>query len=168
MADQFQFGWELSGAGWATCRIADGLSEQVDVVSYCTDALADLLRGVKGLYGSDAVQRFSFDLEPAEVRWVLRSRGSHVDITIHHFPDMLTSYNAPDEKGTLTWSSTQPRRVLGHAVLSAAQSVLRLHGEKGYRKKWMEHPFPTAELEALRRLHLRDDRCGQPHDVPLP
>lgn len=48
---QLEFSWELSGSGWATCRIADGVSERKDVVSYCTDALADVLHGVVGLYG---------------------------------------------------------------------------------------------------------------------
>ncbi|MCC3774611.1 hypothetical protein [Streptomyces sp. UNOB3_S3] len=165
MTDDFRFGWELGGAGWATCRIAEGSAEHVDVVGHCTDALGDLLRGVVGLYGSDAVQRFSFDLEPVEARWVLRRHGSGVDIAIRHFPDLYARRRAADEEGELSWSSTQPRRVLGHAVLNAAQSVLRLHGEQGYRKKWQGHLFPAAELAELRRLHLRDDRCGRPHNA---
>jgi hypothetical protein len=159
MTGDLQFSWELSGTGWATCRIADSSSEQKDFVSYCTDALADLLHGVAGLYGTSSVQRVSFDLEPAEVRWVLRSRGTNVDIAIYRFPDMHASWDSPDEAGTLSWSSTQPRRTLGHVVMDAAQAALRLHGEDGYREKWVQHPFPVAALQDLRRLHLRDDEC---------
>ncbi|MFF3401364.1 hypothetical protein ACFYW6_22960 [Streptomyces sp. NPDC002659] len=159
MTGDLQFSWELSGSGWARCRIADSSSERKDSVSYCTDALADLLHGVAGLYGSSSVQRVCFDLEPAEVRWVLRSRGANVDIAIYRFPDMDTSWDSPDEEGTLSWSSTQPRRALGHVVMDAAQAVLRLHGEDGYREKWVQHPFPVAALQDLRRLHLRDDDC---------
>jgi hypothetical protein len=165
MPSDLQFSWELSGAGWATCRIADGSSERQDHVSYCTDALADLLHGIAGLYGSSSVQRFSFDLEPAEVRWVLRSHGQDVKILIYLFADMFTSFELPDDEGELSWSSTQPRSVVGHAVLEAAQTVLRQHGEEGYRKKWMQHPFPVSALQDLRRLHLRDDECQMEHDL---
>jgi hypothetical protein len=168
MTIDLRFGWELSGTGWATCRIADSSSEWQGFASYCTDALADLLHGVAGLYGTFAVQRFSFDLEPAEARWVLRGRGSDVDIAIHRFPDMSTSFDAPDREGTPSWTSTQTRSLLGHVVMEAAQSVLRLHGEDGYLTKWVEHPFPVAALQDLRRLHLQHDGCEREHDVAFP
>ncbi|WP_206504751.1 hypothetical protein [Streptomyces chrestomyceticus] len=160
---QLEFGWELSGTGWATSRIADGVSECKDFVSYCTDALADVLHGVAGLYGRPSVQRFSFDLEPAEARWVLRRSGSDVHIAIHRFPDMATSFDLPDQAGTLSWTSTQPLGLLGHVVLEAAQSVLRLHGEDGYRAKWVRYPFPVAALQDLRRLHVQHDGCERQH-----
>ncbi|MFD5639630.1 hypothetical protein ACFWJM_36590 [Streptomyces sp. NPDC127077] len=41
MTNGLKFSWELSGSGWATCRIKDGSSERKGIVSYCTDALAD-------------------------------------------------------------------------------------------------------------------------------
>lgn len=167
MPDDLRFGWELSGHGWATYRIADGSAERVDCVSYCTDALADLLYGVAGLYGPSPVQRFSFDLEPAEVRWVLRRRDRDVDIRLHRFADMSTSLDLPDREGRLCWGSTQSRSALGHAVLAAAQAVWRDNGEEGYRERWGEHPFPVAAVQDLRRLHRRDDACPLEHD-PLP
>ncbi|NNN35088.1 hypothetical protein HLK59_32930 [Streptomyces sp. S3(2020)] len=168
MANGLQFGWELSGSGWATCLINDGHAERKDIVSYCTDALADLLHGVAGLYGPAPVQRFSFDLEPAEVRWVLRGRGADVDVTIYRFPDMSASFDAPDQDGTRVWSSTQPRGLLGHVVVEAALSVLKVHGEDGYRAKWVLHPFPVAALQDLRRLHLQHDGCDLRHGVAMP
>ncbi|WP_326626142.1 MULTISPECIES: hypothetical protein [unclassified Streptomyces] len=159
MADDLQVSWELSGSGWARFRIADSTAERTDVVSYCTDALADLLGGVAGLYGPSTDQQVSFDLEPAEVRWRLRCRGTNLVITVYRFPDLNSSWDAPDEEGTLVWSSTQPRPVFTHAVMEAAQAVLELHGEVGYREKWIQHSFPVAALQDLRRLHLRDDEC---------
>ncbi|MFF5014876.1 hypothetical protein [Streptomyces sp. NPDC001165] len=168
MTSGLQFSWELRGSGWATCRIKDDFADRKDVVSYCTDALADVLHGVAGLYGPTAVQRFSFDLEPAEVRWVLRGRGVDVDMAIYRFPDMSSAFDLPDQDGTLVWGSTHPRTVLGHAVLEAAQSVLRLHGEEGYLAEWMRHPFPVAALQDLRRLHLQHDKCERQHDVAFP
>jgi hypothetical protein len=49
MPYDLQFSWELTGHGWATCHIADGTAAHQAHVSYCTDALADLLHGVTGL-----------------------------------------------------------------------------------------------------------------------
>ncbi|WP_435610451.1 hypothetical protein [Streptomyces sp. C10-9-1] len=165
MPGDLQFSWELSGTGWATCRIADSASEQRHFVSYCTDALADLIHRVAGLYGPTSVQRISFDLEPAEVRWVLRGQDSDVGIAIYEFPDMSTSFDMADSEGKLVWRSKQPRALLSHAVVEAAQDVLRIHGEDGYRAKWVQHPFPAAALQDLRRLHMRDDSCELPHGV---
>ncbi|MEU9586373.1 hypothetical protein [Streptomyces werraensis] len=159
MTGDLQFSWELSGSGWATYRLADGTSERVDTVSYCTDALSDLLRGVADLYGAADSQRVSFDLEPAEVRWRLRRRGEDVEITIYRFPDMSTSWDAPDDVGAHCWHSAQPRSALGHAIVEAAEAVLRTHGEAGYGEKWVQHSFPSAALEDLRRLHLQNDEC---------
>ncbi|WP_326662157.1 hypothetical protein [Streptomyces sp. NBC_00385] len=159
MTGVLQFSWELGGSGWATCRIADGGSEQKCSVSYCTDALSDLLHAVAGLYGTATDQRVSFDLEPAEERWRLRRRGMDVHIAIYRFPDLNQSWDAPDAEGALSWTSTQPRRVFAHAVTEAAAGVLGLHGEVAYREKWVQHPFPVAALHDLRRLHLRDDQC---------
>ncbi|MFC8015510.1 hypothetical protein [Streptomyces cinereoruber] len=159
MVSDLQFSWELGGSGWATYRITDSASEQKGIVGYCTDALADLLYAVAGLYGDSPVQRVSFDLEPAELRWRLRRQGADVAIAIYRFPDMSTSWDSPDDAGTLSWSSTQSRSVLGHSVLEAADTVLRVHGETGYREKWVLHPFPVAALQDFRRLHSRDDDC---------
>ncbi|WP_129841107.1 hypothetical protein [Streptomyces sp. RFCAC02] len=165
MTNDLRFSWELSGSGSATYCIKDQHSERKDIVSYCTDALADVLHGVAGLYGPVAVQRFSSDLEPAEVRWVLRRRGTKVDVAIHYFPDMFASFDVPDREGVLLWGSTQQRGAFAHAVMQAAQSVLQVHGEDGYRTKWVRFAFPVAALQDLRRLHLQQDPCERPHDV---
>jgi hypothetical protein len=165
MSSDLQFSWSLTGSGWATCQIADGASEHKSSPSYCTNALADLLAGVVGLYSSAAAQRFSFDLEPTEVRWVLSSREATVEIGIYRFPDIYKSFDLPDADGTLVWSSAQSRITFSHVVMEAAQGVLRLHGEDGYRKKWVQHPFPFAELRELRRLHLEQDACDLPHEL---
>lgn len=168
MANDLRFGWELSGSGWATCRIQDDEAVWKTSVSYCTDALADILHAVAGLYGPASVQRVSFDLEPAEARWILSRRGPDIDMAIRLFADMSTSFDRPDQDGTLVWRSTQPRALVGHAVLEAARSVLGLHGEDGYLKKWGRHPFPVAALQDLRRLHRRHDSCALGHDMAVP
>ncbi|MFD6027826.1 hypothetical protein [Streptomyces griseoluteus] len=96
---------------------------------------------------------------------MLSSRELDVEIGIHAFPDMSASFELPDDDGELLWSSLQSRSAFGHVVMEVAQGVLRLHGEDGYRKKWMLHPFPVDELGELRRLHLKWDACDLPHEL---
>ncbi|MFE6764394.1 hypothetical protein [Streptomyces sp. NPDC057689] len=169
MPGDLDFSWELSGSGWATCRIGDSTSGTKHVVSYCTDALADLIRGVAVLYDpASSVQRVSFDLEPIEMRWVLRVQDADVTIAIYEFPDICASYDKPESAGKLVWRSKQPRAFLGHAVTEAAQNLLHLHGEDGYRAKWVQHPFPTTALHDLRNLHVKHDACELPHETATP
>ncbi|MEV6197148.1 hypothetical protein AB0M19_32665 [Streptomyces sp. NPDC051920] len=84
---------------------------------------------------------------------------------IYLFRDMFKSSNLPDDEGELLWSSVQSRSTIGHVVIGAAQDVLQLHGADGYLKKWVQHPFPVAELRELRRLHLERDACDLPHEL---
>lgn len=48
-----------------------------------------------------------------------------MDISIYEIPDMAASVGASDDDRTLMWRSTEPRSALAHAVIEAAQSVLR-------------------------------------------
>ncbi|MYU21264.1 hypothetical protein [Streptomyces sp. SID8352] len=70
---------------------------------------------------------------------------------VRRFPDMSTSYDAPDGQGILVWTSTRPRVSLAHAVLMASETVWHTHGGDGYRQL---HALPTSELKALRSCCL--------------
>lgn len=163
-----QLKWALQDHGWARCHLADDSHQASLVVSYCTDALADLVAAAGGLYGQLRTTRFFFDAEPQELRWVLRATDELIDVTVYQFPDVSVSLGLPDTAGTVIWQSAHSRRLFSHAVLNAAQTVFTEHGEAGYQAKWMLHPFPVALVQDLRRLHLRDDACGLPHDLAHP
>ncbi|MER7935333.1 MULTISPECIES: hypothetical protein [unclassified Streptomyces] len=164
----FQVKWELTGHGWARCRLAEGAKEVSLVAGYCTDALADLVAGAGGVYGEPRTVRFFFDAEPRELRWTLRATGERVEVTVRGFDDIGVSPDLPDSEGEVIWRSTHPRAVFVHAVLDAARHVLAEHGEAGYRATWAEHPYPVALVQDLRRHHLRDDDCTLPHDLVRP
>ncbi|NEA48069.1 hypothetical protein G3I35_17805 [Streptomyces sp. SID10815] len=160
--------WDLVGHGWARCRLVDDSNSASLVISYCTDALADLVAATAGLYGQGRSSRFFFDAEPQEFRWVLGQGDGTIGVTVYEFPDVAVSPDLPDTDGTVIWKSTYPRRAFSHAVLDAAQNVLSEHGEAGYRAQWGLHPFPVGLVQDLRRLHLRDDGCDLPHDLARP
>jgi hypothetical protein len=165
-AGALQLKWELTGRGWARCHLADDSQTASVIASYCTDALADLVAGAVELYGQRRSVRFFFDAEPQELRWVLRTTDDAINVTIHKFPDVAVSPGLPDSDGTVMWQSTHPRPTFAHAVLHAAHAVLKEHDEGGYLAKWAMHPYPVALVQDLHRLHVRDDHCHLPHDLP--
>ncbi|WP_194911543.1 SDR family oxidoreductase [Catenulispora rubra] len=63
-------------------------------------------------------------------------------------------FGDPRGSGTLLWRSCQPRIRLASvfADADAAQRVLDAHGEDGYLRRWVAHPFPADELRELRSL----------------
>jgi hypothetical protein len=167
-AGVFHLQWDLVGHGWARCHLANDSTNASLVISYLTNALADLVAATGELYGQSRSSRFFFDAEPQEFRWVLRKGDGAIGVTIYKFPDVAVSPDLPDTDGTVIWESTYPRRVFSHAVLDAAQNVLSEHGEAGYHAKWGLHPFPIGLVQDLRRLHLRDDGCDLAHDLARP
>jgi hypothetical protein len=63
---------------------------------------------------------------------------------------MLPDGDLPDNAGTVIWSSRQRMDVLGHAITFGFDQLARELGEEGYQRGW-GHPFPRADLEALRK-----------------
>ncbi|WP_067970894.1 hypothetical protein [Nocardiopsis trehalosi] len=156
MAEDFSFAWELREHGGAVCRVGDAGGGAAFVARRPADALADVLHGLCGLYGPLPGERFFFDGEPVEIRWVLRREGPDVDIAVYLFPDMRDSLGLPDTAGLLVWRSRQRRRRVVHAVLAAAQAVL----EPPRDGSAPHPPFPAGPLRDLRRAHRREDGCG--------
>jgi hypothetical protein len=142
------FSYRLIGSGWAEARIADETSSVEMTASYLTDALGDLLSALAALNRGDShSERFSWDEEPAEHRWILRRDGDEVDLSILWFHDIYKPQ--PDEAGRLIFATRQPLAELVRAVSAAAAHLLEEVGEDGYRERWVEHAFPTAALAEL-------------------
>ncbi|MGC4757580.1 hypothetical protein [Micromonospora trifolii] len=159
--NEFRFGWQLPGIGCAVCTIGDGRRKMVRLVaSYLTDALADVLHGLQALYRDNGVDRFFFDQEPTEIRWVVRRASTDAILSIYQFNDVAVSLDLPDSAGQVLWRSTQPRSAVVHAVTREARRVLNEYGEQGYRAKWVRHPFPVNALLDLERRHRETDRCA--------
>lgn len=147
-AEDLFLDWRLGRAGWADCRIGDAASEVLLHFGYCTDALRDVLAGTASVVsGRAATARFSFDAEPTEYRWTLRARPEGVEVCIHR----LTVFDDPEYPGELLWRSCPPAARLAAVFAGAAQRVLDAHGEDGYLRRWVAHPFPVDDLRELSR-----------------
>ncbi len=58
---------------------------------------------------------------------------------------------APDDHGKTVFALSLPLVEAARSFADAAQVVLDKHGEAGYLKDWIEHPFPTETLATIER-----------------
>jgi hypothetical protein len=145
---QLSVQYELVGTGWAKCVIADEDSRCELTASYMSDALGKLVLGALGIQSGLQTVAFSFDEEPGEYRWVIRAlEPSDVEIELYAF-DKVTNGNGIAH-GRPLFSTMCPSTVFAKAVRDAATGLLEQHGERGYRDRWAEHPFPTRLLYLL-------------------
>ena len=62
----------------------------------------------------------------------------------------LTASYLEDALGDLLiFDESRDFRAFVRAIAAGARRVLEVHGEAGYREKWVDHPFPTEHLLAL-------------------
>jgi hypothetical protein len=143
----FDFDYRLTGVGWAEATIADETSSATLTASYLGDALGDLLSALGALLGGADTARCSWWEEPGEYRWVFDRDQETVRLRILSFDD--TWSHEPDKAGTVVFETRQALEALSRAVAVAAAKVLARHGKAGYRARWVENPFPFAELTNL-------------------
>lgn len=90
-----------------------------------------------------------FDEEPGETRWsVVRTDNGTVRVSVLSFQELWG--NRPDAEGESMFSWTCPPIDFGRAVRDAAETVLKEHGLAGYKERWVEHDFPSQQLELLK------------------
>ncbi len=86
--------------------------------------------------------------------WNISSpRLNEIELEILSFEEL--EGDRPDAEGTSLFKTRCLPELFARSVLDAAERVLQEHGEAGYREKWIEHPFPVAQLGELARLMER-------------
>jgi hypothetical protein len=153
---ELRLGWNLSGRGWADCTVADHEAETVITASYITMAPEELIAAVTRLLAGEGEARAQFEAEPTAFRWIFYREGEAVWIRLLQVPDA----DRHDRAGTEIWTSWQTVDNVARAVIRCFDNVARTYGESGYHGKWC-HPFPRAELEAL-RTNWRSGRTADP------
>jgi hypothetical protein len=149
--------YRITGLGLAECAVADSSSSCTITASYFSDALRHLvLAGTAVLSGFKCVS-FSFEEEPGEYRWVIKSpRTNEIELQVIEFDSAYSE--KLDAEGQLLFRTICLPIVFGQAVQKAASEVLASLGEAGYAEQWSEHLFPTAQLVELSRLLAEQER----------
>lgn len=140
--------YRLLNAGWAECTVRVGSISQELSASYLSDALGNLVLAAVGVLAGLHCVATSFDEEPGEYRWVIeRASGADISLKVVAFDELWA--NKPNSEGKVLVETTCHPLLFGEAVHRAATAVLAEHGEAGYREKWVEHDFPSRQLELL-------------------
>ena len=130
----------LEGAGWATLTLAVGpTAYSLDGVSYCTNALCDLVTTARSVLNGHEASCF-FDGEPTE--WVLSARPDGA-------PGWIELCLTEDAEEKL--AARCEARAFAAAVAREAARLLQDHGTAGYEELWTMHPFPERELQLLQQ-----------------
>ncbi len=159
MTDAVKVDFALQGAGWADCRLEIGLSVlEMKGVSYCTDALGDLVRVAALIAAGHHAGTLSFDGEPREWRWILERHWSDdlkgvepgLRIRIFGFPDIYR--HAPESEGHLEFEAVCGPDSFALAVERMAESLWDALGADGYAEVWGAAPFPERALAGLKAV----------------
>lgn len=146
--------YRLTGIGWAECVISDSQTSCSTTASYLSDALGSLVRAAIALLTGFSALTFSFEEEPGEYRWVIRSpRYNEIELRILDFPDVYSAL--PEADGRLLFQTVCVPETFAMAVFEAAERLRIEIGEAGYAEKWVEHPFPTPCMDELKRTLQR-------------
>lgn len=142
--------YRLTGIGWSECVISDGQASCSTTASYLSDALGSLVRAAHALLTGFSALTFSFEEEPGEYRWVIRSpRYNEIDLRILGFPDVYSAL--PEADGRVLFQTVCVPETFAVAVFEAAERLRIELGEDGYAEKWAEHAFPTRCMDELKR-----------------
>lgn len=142
-----KFSFRLTGSGWARALLAHG-SEEVELpASYLSDALGEVLLAVAELQDGEHAAVASWEQEPGEVRWLFSRTNGEVTLQVLAF---MEDYPRPTEaEGSVVFSAVCSLDEMARAFAEGARSVLTLEGEEAYKRKWVQHPFPTTLLEMV-------------------
>lgn len=146
---EVEFVYRLTGTGWSEARLTIGAASTPLTASYLDDALGEVVVAALLLPESESALRISWAEEPGEYRWVLDPSGDRLSVRVLWFDALWGS--DPDEAGRVLMEATCSVVGFRRAIAAGARAVLDEWGEAGYREKWVDHDFPTAELLELER-----------------
>ena len=155
MSAEVEIHYELTGTGWAECRVAIGDERGELTASYLSDALGELASAVEDVLRWPGVDsRAVFVDEPGEYRWRFVAAGEdRVLVKIIEFPDWG---GKEDGGGKVIFEAECGRHDLGRSMAAELRRLLGTVGVRGYREKWVNHDFPTARLAAIEDLLRRE------------
>lgn len=143
-----QIDHRLTGSGWAECILSSDGRACLLTASYLSNALGNLVLAANGVLAGFSALTFSFDQEPGEFRWLITTpRPNEIQVEVLQFPELWGGRPNEEGRSIFAWSCHPVE--FAKAVANAARRVLETYGELGYREKWDEHPFPTAQYIEL-------------------
>lgn len=146
----FALTYDLEGAGWGMARISDGEAVFDITISYLHDTLGELADASIALRDGADSARVLFMDEPGEVHLILRRLGDTcLSYELRWFDDWNSWGITPDDQFTIINIGETTITIFLAEVIRQLTALLEQHGAAGYREKWIEHDFPSKQLDAL-------------------
>jgi hypothetical protein len=139
----------LEDAGWATVTLECGDQRVEMAACYLHDSLRDLASAARALMAGASEAVVVFMDEPGEHELIMRRVGEGaVEIEVLWYDDWK-SWKAHSGRAQRRLHGTTTVAHVRGQVLSELQRLLHENGEAGYRKKSVEHAFPSEEMREL-------------------
>jgi hypothetical protein len=149
----FGLTYKLDDAGWATVVTEDG-DEAINLrVSYLNDSLLELAEAATAIRDGQPAARVVFMDEPGEAQLIVSRDEDGISYELLWYDDWCSWRNAPDGGFELLLRGKAPEWEFLMWIEEQLREILVEHGEEGYRKKWLEHPFPM-QLDTSGNLHF--------------
>ena len=149
----FNMTYELAGTGSGEMKIIQSGTTQYRMsFSYISDALGDMLKATNEIMDGAKNSKFWLCEEPGQYVWLLNAeKQDEIDIEIYWLDDWL-GYN-PNEwvkaNGKKVFSIKVDKSIFFKSVIEICKTLLNLHGLDGYKKLWVEYPFPEKLYKSL-------------------
>jgi len=144
--------FNLVGAGWAECGISIDNKIIVLTASYLEDALGNIADATLRIAQGEKSAYAIFAEEPGEYRWRLtRINEKEISIEILWFDDWK-GFRQSDDKGKVILQFEYPLLAFTRRVITCLSDTLNKYGLEDYKKKWIEHEFPSNTYDELRNI----------------
>lgn len=141
--------YKLDKAGWAFGKIRNTEREIMFVVSYLHDSLQELAQSAIDIKSKKS-RRVVFMDEPGEyILHLNRVDDTKLCYELRWYDDWSSWGMHPENKFTLELSGETTVSKYINQVRQVLLGLRAKHTEEEYRELWIEHPFPTKELNQL-------------------
>lgn len=150
-----EFGYHLDGAGWAVARFTGDSHDVYFDVSYLNDSLKDLCDALLELAGKDRFSaRVFFVEEPGEYVLVLQKDGDTLLTEIYWSDDwvFLGPGQPPHPDRKIVYSENDSFTNFVSIICQGIEALRQRHTLEEYKQQWVEHEFPEAAFEGLKRI----------------
>ena len=141
--------YKLLDAGWALVTIRDGNSEFKFWVSYLNDSLAELAESAVMIRDGLELAKVVFMDEPGEAHLIISRGDDELRYELRWYGDWCSWGFQLEDSFKLLHEGRVPEWEFLASIRRQLQSILREHGEAGYLKSWIEHPFPINSYNNL-------------------
>ena len=141
--------YKFENHGWATIRLSNGKEKFESSVSYLHDSLADLAQMAIDLKNGSTTTQSLFMGEPGELLLVIKIQNNKALCEARRFRDWASWGILPDTEFEIVLSGTTTANEIVKQVSESLTDIYDNIGIEEYKKRWIEHDFPTEKYLSI-------------------